>query len=133
MGKQMIKGKKKILLVEDDKPLRELYEINLKDKGYQVISVSNGQDALAKAVDTKPDLIILDIMLPEIDGFSVLDILKTTPKTKNIPVAILTVLSESETKQKCQAYGIEDFFVKSESTISQILKRIKEILKEKSY
>lgn len=129
----MIKGKKKILLVEDDKPLRELYEINLKDEGYEVISVSNGQNALAKAVDEKPDLIILDIMLPEIDGFSVLDILKTTPKTKTIPVVILTVLSERETKQKCQAYGIEDFFVKSESPISQILKRIKEILDKKSY
>ncbi len=119
---------KKILLVEDDKPLQELYALNLKNEGYKVIQASNGQEALAKAVDEKPDLILLDIMLPEIDGLSVLDILKKTPKTESIPIVILTVLSDRETKEKCQSYEIEDFFVKSESTIPQILKRIKEIL-----
>lgn len=128
----MVEIKKRILLVEDDQSLQELYEINLKDKEYEVIKASNGQEALAKAVDEKPDLILLDIMLPEIDGFSVLDILKKTPKTQSIPIIILTVLSDRETREKCQSYEIEDFFVKSESTIPQILERIKEILKEKS-
>ncbi len=121
---------KKILLIEDDKPLQELYELNLKNEGHIVYTADNGQEALSKAIDNQPDIILLDIMLPEIDGFSVLDILKKTPKTEKIPIVILTVLSDSETKQKCESYDIAEFFVKSEVTIPQILKRIKEILEE---
>ncbi|MCA9301660.1 response regulator, partial [Candidatus Saccharibacteria bacterium] len=78
----------KILLVEDDSNLREIYGIRLEAEGYNIFSASDGEEALAVAVREHPDLIITDVMMPKISGFDMLDILRSTPETKNIKVIV---------------------------------------------
>ena len=76
----------KILLVEDDQSLREIYGIRLTAEGYEIVPAGDGEEALAVAVRERPDLIISDVMMPKISGFDMLDILRSTPETKDIKV-----------------------------------------------
>jgi len=84
---------KKILVVEDDSDLVELLRFNLKKEGYALATASDGIEALKKAHSIRPDLILLDLMLPELDGFAVCEILRRDPKTAAIPIIILTAMS----------------------------------------
>jgi DNA-binding response OmpR family regulator len=84
--------RKKILLVEDDEALASVYKARLEMEEFDVRWVENGEDALAAAVEYRPDLILLDAMMPKISGFDVLDILKNTPETMNIGIIMLTAL-----------------------------------------
>lgn len=86
--------KKKILLVEDDTALAAVYRSRLELEGFEIREVNNGEDALSAAVSFRPDLILLDAMMPKISGFDVLDILRNTPETTNIRVIMLTALSQ---------------------------------------
>ena len=88
------------MLVEDDNNLREIYEARLLAEGYEIVSASDGEEALAVAVKEKPDLIISDIMMPKISGFDMLDILRSTPETKNAKVIMMTALSQAEDKAR---------------------------------
>jgi DNA-binding response OmpR family regulator len=87
--------------------------------------VPNGEDALAIAVEYKPDLIILDVMMPKVSGFDVLDILRNTPETANIKVIMLTALSQESDKEKAQKLGADDYLVKSQVVIADVVERIK--------
>ena len=82
--------KKKILLVEDDAALSGVYRSRLEMEGFEIAEVANGEDALSSAIKFKPDLILLDAMMPKISGFDVLDILRNTPQTANIRIIMLT-------------------------------------------
>ena len=86
----------KILLVEDDNGLREIYNIRLTAEGYDVVAAGDGEQALAVAVQEKPDLVISDVMMPKISGFDMLDILRQTPETKDIKVIMMTALSSED-------------------------------------
>lgn len=116
---------KKILLVEDDTTLAEVYLSRLKLEGFEVEHVANGEDALSKAVSFHPDLILLDVMMPKINGFDVLDILRNTPETMNMHVIMLTALSQPKDKQRAQDLGADDYLVKSQVVISDVIDRIK--------
>ena len=74
----------KILFVEDDKSLREIYGVRLQAEGYEIVSAGDGEEALAMAIKEKPDLIVSDVMMPKISGFDMLDILRSTTETKNV-------------------------------------------------
>ena len=87
--------------------------------------VANGELALSKAIDFKPDLIVLDAMMPKINGFDVLDILRNTPETMNVRVIMLTALSQPKDKQRAEALGADDYLVKSQVVISDVVDRIK--------
>src|SRR5436190_17937839 len=87
-------GNKKILFVEDDEALASVYMMRLEAEGFQVRRVPNGEDALAAAMEYRPDLILLDVMMPKVSGFDVLDILRNTPETANIKIVMLTALSQ---------------------------------------
>lgn len=126
----MAKEKAKILLVEDDIPLRDMYETRLKYEGYQIETASDGEEALAKAVKEKPDLILLDIMMPKVSGFDVLDILKNTESTKEIPVIIITVLEQESNKVKGLVSGAEDYIIKSQTMPQDVIVKINEVLKK---
>jgi len=119
---------KKILLVEDDDALANVYLTRLAGEGFLVHRVADGEDALAAAKDHKPDLILLDVMMPKISGFDVLDILRNTPETANIKVIMLTALSQDADKQRAQSLGVDDYLVKSQVVISDVVDRIKAIL-----
>mgnify|MGYP005660474309 CR=1 FL=1 len=96
----------KILLVEDDLNLREIYAARLTAEGHVVSVAGNGEEGLAMAVKTQPEVIIADIMMPRISGFDMLDILRSTPNVKNAKIIIMTALSQEEDRIRGQALGL---------------------------
>jgi len=90
-----------------------------------VSEVHNGEDALSAAVDVRPDLILLDVMIPKISGFDVLDILRNTPDTTNVRVIMLTALSQPKDKERAKQLGVDDYLVKSQVMIGDVVARIK--------
>lgn len=117
--------KKKILLVEDDDALSGVYKSRLDMEGFEVHEVNNGEKALAAAVEFKPDLILLDAMMPKVSGFDVLDILRNTSATAKIRVIMLTALSQPKDKERAQSLGVDDYLVKSQVVIGDVVERVK--------
>lgn len=122
----------KIMLVEDDKSLREIYSIRLVAEGYEVVSAGDGEEALAIAVQQKPDLILSDVMMPKISGFDMLDILRSTPETKNIKVIMMTALSSDEQRQRGESLGADKYLVKSQVGIEDVINAVHEVLGDKN-
>jgi CheY-like chemotaxis protein len=121
---------KKILLVEDDNNLREIYGARLQAEGYDIVSASDGENALALAVKEKPDLIISDIMMPKVSGFDMLDILRNAPETKDTKVIMMTALSQAEDKARADKLGADLYLVKSQVTLEDVTKAVHKILDE---
>ena len=117
--------KKKILLVEDDAALSGVYKSRLQMEGFETREVNNGEQALSAAIDFKPDLILLDAMMPKISGFDVLDILRNTPETANIRIIMLTALSQPKDKERAESLGVDDYLVKSQVVIGDVVDRVK--------
>lgn len=117
--------KKKILLVEDDAALAAVYEARLQLEGFEVQKVANGEDALSAAIKYRPDLIVLDIMMPKISGFDVLDIIRNTPETTNMRVVILTAMSQQKDKERAEQLGADEYLVKSQVVIGDVVERIR--------
>ena len=117
--------KKKILLVEDDASLAAVYRARLELEGFDIKEVHNGEDALSAAVSYRPDLILLDVMMPKISGFDVLDILRNTPDTTNVRVIMLTALSQPKDKERAEQLGADDYLVKSQVVIGDVVERVR--------
>lgn len=117
--------KKKILLVEDDVALSGVYKSRLDMEGFNTMAVNNGELALSAAMDFKPDLILLDAMMPKISGFDVLDILRNTNETSGIKVIMLTALSQPKDKERAESLGVNDYLVKSQVVIGDVVDRVK--------
>jgi CheY-like chemotaxis protein len=118
----------KVMLVEDDNNLREIYEARLLAEGYEIVSAQDGEEALALAVKEKPDLIIADIMMPKISGFDMLDILRSTPETKDTKVIMMTALSQAEDKERANKLGADRYLVKSQVTLEDVARVAREAL-----
>ncbi len=116
---------KKILLVEDDDALASVYQTRLEAEGFNLKRVPNGEDALAAALNYKPDLILLDVMMPKVSGFDVLDILRNTPETTNVKIIMLTALSQDSDKERALSLGVDDYLVKSQVVIADVVEKIK--------
>lgn len=117
--------KKKILLVEDDVALAAVYQSRLELENFEAKVVNDGDQALQAAKEFKPDLILLDAMMPKISGFDVLDILRNTPETANIRVIMLTALSQAKDKERAETLGVDDYLVKSQVVIGDVVDRVK--------
>lgn len=117
--------KKKILLVEDDEALAAVYKSRLDIEGFETKGVFNGEEALSAAIEFKPDLILLDAMMPKISGFDVLDILRNTHETSQIRVIMLTALSQPKDKERAESLGVNDYLVKSQVVIGDVIERVK--------
>jgi DNA-binding response OmpR family regulator len=117
--------KKKLLLVEDDVALSAVYKSLMELEGFEIREVNNGELALAAALEFKPDLILLDAMMPKISGFDVLDILRNTPETANIRIIMLTALSQPKDKERAEKLGVDDYLVKSQVVIGDVVERVK--------
>ena len=117
--------KRKILLVEDDTALASVYRSRLELEGFDVCEANNGEDALSLAVSEHPDLILLDVMMPKISGFDVLDILRNTPETTNTRVIMLTALSQPKDKERAEQLGVDDYLVKSQVVIGDVVERVR--------
>lgn len=122
-------NKKTILIVEDDTMISAMYQTKLSAEGFEVLVADNGADGLKLAADNKPDLILLDVIMPQMDGFAVLSELKENVKTKKIPVVLLTNLSTEEDQQKGKELGAEEYIVKSSLTPDQVSERVQKLLK----
>lgn len=118
-------AKKKILLVEDDEALAGVYKSRLELEGFETREVNNGEEALTAAMEFKPDLILLDAMMPKISGFDVLDILRNTPETSATRVIMLTALSQPKDKERAESLGVNDYLVKSQVVIGDVIERVK--------
>ena len=116
------------MLVEDDNNLREIYQARLNSEGYETVTASDGEEALSIVGKEKPDLIILDVMMPKISGFDTLDLLKNSPVTKSIKVIMMTALSQAEDRARAQKLGAQNYLVKSQVTLEDIVKAIKDAL-----
>ena len=125
----MSQNKKKVLLVEDDKTISLMYKIKIETGGFEVLTADNGADGLELAKKQKPDIVMLDVILPQLDGFSVLEELKKDASTKNIPVVMLTNLGTEEDKEKGEKLGAADYLVKASLTPAQVEEKIKQYLK----
>ncbi len=120
---------KRILLVEDDDALASVYLSRLQIEGFDVRRVANGEEALAVTLNYRPDLILLDVMMPKVSGFDVLDILRNTPEIANTKIIMLTALSQDSDKDRAEALGADDYLVKSQVVIADVIDRIKHHLK----
>ena len=118
---------KKILIIEDEPALIKNLEMALKSD-YEVSAAVNGQEGLRKAKGETPDLILLDVMLPDTDGIEILKKLKADKKTDDIPVIVLTNLSDKETVSKILAAGGKEYLVKADWNINDIVEKIKSLL-----
>ncbi len=118
----------KILLVEDDISLRDVYFARLQAEGFELAVASNGEEALAMAVKERPDLIVLDIMMPRISGFDVLDIVRTTPEIAHTKVVMMTALGSPTDKERGEKLGVDKYLVKSQVTLEDVVATIKKVL-----
>jgi len=118
----------KILLVEDDKSLREIYGVRLLAEGYDIISAGDGEEALAMAIKERPALIVSDVMMPKISGFDMLDILRSTTETKEIKVIMMTALSSEDQRQRGEQLGADKYLVKSQVGIEDVVRAVHEVM-----
>ena len=118
----------KILLVEDDKSLREIYGVRLLAEGYDIVSAGDGEEALAMAIKDRPNLIVSDVMMPKISGFDMLDILRSTTETKDIKVIMMTALSSEDQRQRGEQLGADRYLVKSQVGIEDVVRTVHEVL-----
>ena len=116
---------KRILFVEDDDALAGVYLVRLQAEGFDVKRVSNGEEALAAAITFHPDLVLLDVMMPKVSGFDVLDILRNTPETANMKIIMLTALSQESDRKRAESMGVDEYLVKSQVVITDVIDRIK--------
>lgn len=121
---------KKILFIEDESALQKTFDEILTQEGYQVISALDGEIGLRLAGDEKPDLILLDLILPKVNGFDVLRKLKEDKETKDIPVIVLTNLEEMGNVDKAIELGATTYLVKANYSLKEIVEKIKKALGE---
>ena len=119
----------KILLVEDDRFLRELMSQKIVKMGDDLVVAVDGEEGVKKTKEEKPEIVLLDLMLPGIDGFGVLSQIKADPETSGIPVIILSNLGQKEDIDRALELGAADFLVKAHFTPQEIIEKIKQYLK----
>lgn len=122
--KQKEDTRKKILAVDDDPFIRKMFHSMLEQKGYNVFTASNGAEAITRALQIKPDIIFLDLMMPEVNGFQALEILRQMEQTRSIPIIIVTARADSATLLKVIKLGANDFIAKPFSR-PMIMRKIK--------
>jgi len=124
-------NKIKILLIEDDPFLLSMYATKFELEGFEIISADDGEKALKAASKEKPDIILLDVLLPKMDGFEVLKELKKNEETKAVPVILLTNLSQRDDVEKGLALGAVDYLIKAHFMPTEVVEKIKKTLSEK--
>jgi len=120
--------KAKILLVEDDKALIEMYAIKFKEEGFNLLMAEDGLAGLELAKKESPDVVLLDVMLPKMDGFAILTELKKDPKTQKIAVLMLSNLGQQSDIEKGKKLGASDYVVKASMTPKEVVEKVKSYL-----
>lgn len=123
--------KKKILIVEDDNFVAEVYFAKLSEMGYDSVLAQNGQEGMEMLKKNKVDLILLDILMPVMNGMEMLNEVKKSEEWKNIPVILLTNVGEKESIQKVREMGIKNYLIKSHFTPAEVIEKIEEVFRDK--
>ena len=118
----------KIFIAEDDNNVREMYKVRLELDDFKVIDIADGGEAVSTIRKERPDLALLDIMMPHMTGLEVLKALKEDPETKKIPVLVFSALSGDLMRDKALLLGAEDYIVKSQVSLEDVVVKIKNIL-----
>ena len=126
--KEVNMAKGKILIADDDVTLMDMYKLRLEAEDYEVVTASDGEEAIAEIRKEKPDLVLLDIMMPKINGLDVLTELKKDPQFKDMPVIMLTALIQDVTKVKSLMSGADDYLMKSEVMPGEVIKKVNQVL-----
>jgi len=124
----MVAATAKILIIEDDRYISKMYQLKLSLDGFDVQVADNGRIGVDKVREFKPDIILTDILMPEMDGFEVIKMVKGEPETKDIPILIMSNLGQEDHIQKGLELGALGYIVKSQYTPSKVVEKIKEIL-----
>ncbi|MFA6171151.1 MAG: response regulator [Patescibacteria group bacterium] len=122
-------GKKKILIVEDDSFLLTMYANKFEMENFEVLMAEDGKKGLKLALKERPDLILLDLILPIMDGFEVLKEIKADEKVRRIPVILLTNLSQREEVDRALLLGAQDYMIKAHFMPSEVVEKVKNVLK----
>ncbi len=125
----MIESQKKVLVVEDDIQISKVYEIKLAKEGILTVHANNGEDAMKLLSEEKPDLIILDLMIPKKDGFWVLSEIKENNKYLGIPVLVISNLGQKDDMVRAMDLGATEYLIKVDHQIQEIVDKIKEYFK----
>lgn len=121
----------KILLIDDDPFILDMYVLKLKDSGFTIDSASNGKDGLSKIKTFEPDLLLLDIVMPTMDGFDVLQEIKKNPPTRLFKIVLLSNLGQKEDVERGLGLGADDYLVKANFTPGEVVQKIQEVLSKK--
>ena len=132
-NKNFMSEAKKILMIEDDRFLRKIYRDKLTKAGFEFIEATNGIEGINKVISERPDLVLLDLILPRKNGFDVLIDMKSNKNTKDIPVIILSNLGQESDIKRGLALGAQDYLVKTEVSLSEVVDKAKEWLIKKPW
>ncbi len=125
---ESIDNKKKILIIEDDMFIRDIYQVKFSQEGFNVTTAEDGVRALEILKDIVPDIILLDIIMPRMNGIDVLRKIKENDSLKNVPIIMLTNISEKEKINEGLEYGISDYLIKSHFTPSEVVAKVNALL-----
>jgi len=123
---------KKILIIEDDSFLSEMYSTKLTQDGFEVEVAIDGKQGLEKIKSVKPDLVLLDIVLPKMDGFEILENTKKDKELQDIPIILLTNLGQKNEIEKGLSLGADEYIIKAHFTPTAVVAKVKEVLKSKN-
>jgi CheY-like chemotaxis protein len=118
----------KVLLVEDDNNLREIFQMRLQAEGYNTVLAADGEEGLVVAMKEKPDLVIADVMMPKLSGFEMIESLRAAPETKDTKVIMMTALGQAEDQARGEKLGVLKYLVKSQVTLEDFARVVKEAL-----
>ena len=120
--------KPKVLFVEDDTGLASIFKMRMETEGFEVTLCTDGESALQVGRELKPDLILLDIMMPKLDGFAALDLFRTTPETQAAKIVVMSALSQSTDIEHAKKLGADDYIVKSQVVIDDVMQQLRHML-----
>lgn len=120
---------KTILIVEDEKTLFEALSVKLEEAGYKIVEAKDGKEGLKIALKIKPDLLLVDILMPIMDGITMINQLKEDEWGKTVPMIILTNFSDEEKMRQAELAGVHDYMVKSDWKLSDVVNKVNEKLK----
>lgn len=121
-------GKEKILIIEDDRFIAKMYQTKLSLEGYAVETAENGTQGVEKIKSFSPDLVLLDIIMPEMDGFGVLEAIRDDDTINSTPVVVMSNLAQEDHLKRAKALGAKDYIIKSQLTPMDVVKKIKDVL-----
>lgn len=125
---KIMDNKKKVMIVEDDVFIRDIYQVKFSQEGFEVIVAEDGIKALEKLKEVTPDIILLDIIMPYMNGIEVLKNIKSNDLLKNIPIIMLTNISEKEKVSEGMELGVQDYLIKSHFTPSEVVHKVNALL-----